>query len=343
MYSNQLFKMKKIKIFIGLVVALGTATGCMKNKEANLPDYDYQAVYFAYQYPVRTVVLGEDLFIDNTLDNQRKVEIKATVGGTRENKNDIAINFVVENSLLNNLNFSTGGALKPLPASYYTLASNQIVIPKGSLLGGVQVQLTDAFFADPDAIKNAYVLPLKMTGVQTRDSILAGKNFVFYALKFVNQWHGNYLRRGADVMTNGATVRNVKRHAAYVERDEVNMLNTKSLNQLEFPVVFKDAANNNFTCTLLLTFDNAGKCTITTNTAKFTATGTGSFVKKGEVKSWGNIDRDALYLDYQVAYTGVNVGSGSTATTITGSIATKDTLVMRDRAVKYELFTPVAQ
>ncbi|WP_207533974.1 DUF5627 domain-containing protein [Desertivirga arenae] len=335
--------MKKVKIFTGLVAALITATGCLKNKDIDHPDFDYQAVYFAYQYPVRTVVLGEDLFVDNTLDNERKVEIKATVGGTRDNKKDIAINFVVDNSLLNNLNFSTGGSIKPLPANYYSLASNQITIPKGSLLGGVQVQLTDAFFADPDAIRNTYALPIRMTGVQTRDSILAGKNFVYYALKFVNQWHGNYLRRGIDVMTNGATTRNVRRHADYVERDEVNLLNTKGLSQLDFPVVFKDAQGNNFSCTLLLTFDNAGKCTITTNTAKFTATGTGAFVKKGEKKSWGNIDRDALYLDYQVAYTGVNVGSGSSATTITGSVATKDTLVMRDRAVKFEVFTPVAQ
>lgn len=342
-HGNLLFKMKKFNIFIGLALTLATATGCLKNKEIDLPDYDHQAVYFAYQYPVRTVVLGEDLFIDNTLDNEHKVEIKATLGGTRENEKDIAINFIVDNSLLNNLNFSTGGKIKPLPANYFTLASNQITIPKGSLLGGVQVQLTDAFFADADAIKNTYALPLKMTGVQNADSILAGKNFVFYAIKFVNPWHGFYLRRGADIMTNGATTRNVKRHADFVERDEVNMLNTKALNQLEFPVVFRDDQGRNFTCTLLLTFDNAGKCTITTSTTKFTATGTGSFVKKGEKKSWGNIDRDALYLDYQVSYTGVNVGSGSGATTITGSIATKDTLVMRDRAVKYEVFTPVAQ
>jgi len=335
--------MKKLKIFIGSAIALATATSCLKNKEADLPNYDHQAVYFAYQYPVRTIELGEDLFIDNSLDNQHKVEVKATVGGTRNNDKNIAINFIVDNSLANNLKFGTGGLIKPLPANYYSLASNQIIIPKGSLLGGVQVQLTDAFFNDPDAIKNTYVLPLKMTGVQTGDSILAGKNFVLYALKFVNPWHGNYLRRGLDVMTDASTTRNVKRHADYVERDEVNLLNTKGLNQLEFPVVFKDAQGRNFSCTLLMTFDNAGKCTITTNTTKFTATGTGSFVKKGEKKSWGNIDRDALYLDYQINYTGVNVGSGSTAATITGSIATKDTLVMRDRAVSYEVFTPVPQ
>jgi hypothetical protein len=336
--------MKKYKIFIGLAVALSTATGCLKNKEMEFPDFDRQSVYFAYQYPVRTVVLGEDLFIDNTLDNEHKVEIKATIGGTRENKNDVAINFNVDPSLVTNLNFSgNGGQIRVMPANYYTLASNQITIPKGSILGGVQVQLTDAFFSDPLAIRNTYVLPLKMTGVQNADTILASKNFVLYAIKFINPWHGFYLRRGADVMTNGATSRNVTRHALYVESDEVNKLTTKSLNQLEFPVVFKDAQGRNFSCTLLLTFDDAGKCTISTTTNLFTATGTGAFVKKGEKKSWGSKDRDALYLDYQVAYNGVTVGTAPNTAIISGSIATKDTLVMRDRAVSHELFTPEVQ
>ena len=336
--------MKKYKIFIGLAVALSTATGCLKNKEMEFPDFDRQAVYFANQYPVRTIVLGEDLFIDNTLDNEHKVEIKATMGGTRENKNDVAINFNVDPSLVTNLRFSSnGGLIQMMPANYYALASNQITIPKGSILGGVQVQLTDAFFSDPLAIRNTYVLPLKMTGVQNADTILASKNFVLYAIKFINPWHGFYLRRGIDVMTSGTTSRNVTRHELYVERDEVNKLTTRSLNQTEFPVVFKDAQGANFTCTLLLTFDNTGKCTISTNTNLFTATGTGSFVKKGEKKSWGNTDRDALYLDYQVNYNGVTVGSGTSARIINGSIATKDTLVMRDRTVTHEVFTPVPQ
>lgn len=336
--------MKKYKIFMGLAVALCTATSCLKNSDIDHPDFDYQSVYFAYQYPVRTIVLGEDLFIDNSLDNQHKVEIKATLSGTRENKNDVTINFNVDGTLLNNLSFpNNGGKIQLLPSSYYSLASNQITIPKGSILGGVQVQLTDAFFNDPLSIKNTYVLPLKMSGFQNADSILAGKNFVLYALKFINQWHGFYLRRGADVMTNGTIVRNVRRHATYVESDEVNKLNTKSLMQTEFPVVFKDAQGNNFSCTLLLTFDNAGKCNISTSTNLFTATGTGSFVKKGEKKSWGNLDRDALYLDYQVTYNGVTVGSGTNTSIISGSIATKDTLVMRDRAVSFETFAPVAQ
>lgn len=337
--------MKKYKIFIGLAVALGTVSGCMKNSDIDHPDFDHQAVYFAYQYPVRTIVLGEDLFVDNTLDNEHKVEIKATMGGTRENKKDVAIDFNVDGSLINNMNFSEGGSkIQLMPSNYYSLASNQIIIPKGSILGGVQVQLTDAFFADPLAVKNTYVLPLKMANVKNADSILSNKNYVLYAIKFVNPWHGYYLRRGADVMTNGTTSINVTRHAAFVENDEVNMLSTKSFTQLEFPVVFKDQGDN-FSCTLLLTFDNTGKCVITAspNSPLFTATGTGSFVKKGEKKSWGNADRDALYLNYQVNYAGVTVGSAPRTRIISGTVATKDTLVMRDRAVKHEVFTPVAQ
>lgn len=334
--------MKRYKLFIGLAVALGTATGCLKNNDIEHPDFDTQSVYFAYQYPVRTIVLGEDLFIDNTLDNAHKVEVKATMGGTRENKNDVTINFNVDATLANNLKFlSSGDAIKVLPSNYYSLPTNQISIPKGSILGGVQVQLTDAFFADPLAIKNTYVLPLKMTTVQNASSILADKNFVLYAIKFINPWHGFYLRRGVDVMTSGAVSRTVTRHNLYVENDEVNKLNTKTLTQTEFPVVFKDSQGANFSCTLLLTFDNTGKCTISTNTNLFTASGTGQFVKRGDKRSWGNTDRDALYLDYQVTYNGVTVGTAPSTRLISGSIASKDTLVMRDRAVSYELFTPV--
>lgn len=338
--------MRKYKIFIGLAVALGTATGCLKNAETDHPDFDYQSVYFAYQYPVRTIVLGEDLYIDNTLDNEHKIEVKATLGGTRDNKNNVSINFNVDGSLVNNLKFNNGGPIQVMPTSYYSIASGQITIPSGSISGGVQVQLTDAFFADPLAVKNTYVLPLKMTSVQNADSILAGKDFTYYAIKFVNPWHGYYLRRGVDVMTNGATVRNITRHAAYVERDQVNLLTTTGLTQTEFPVTFRDSNGNNFSCTLLLTFDSStGNCTITASSKSplFTATGTGTFVKKGDKKSWGNLDRDVLYLDYQLTYNNVIVGTAPATYPISGNIATKDTLVMRDRAVKLETFTPVAQ
>lgn len=335
--------MNRNKILIGLAVIFGTMSGC-KNNALDLADFDYQTVYFASQYPIRTVVLGEDANIDNTLDNEHKIEIKATLGGTRYNSENVIIDINVDNALIDNLYFPNNGPkIEPMPANYYSLASNQITISQGNIMGGVQVQLTDAFFADPSAISNTYALPLKMKNVQNADSILTTKDFVLYAIKFINPWHGNYLRRGIDVMT-GDVSRNVTRHAGYVENDELNKLNTRSLHSTVFPVQFRDAEGGNiFSCTLLLDFDEEGKCNISTNTTGYTATGTGSFVTKGEKNSWGNKDRDALYLDYQVTYSNVSVGSGDNTRTINGNIVTKDTLVIRDRAVSPEYFTPVVQ
>lgn len=335
--------MKSNKILIGLAVIFGVVNGC-KNDSFDFSDFDYQTVYFASQYPVRTVVLGEDANVDNTLDNEHKIEIKATLGGTRHNTEDVVIDIEVDNALLDDLYFPNNGLkIEAMPASYYSLASDQITISKGDIMGGVQVQLTEAFFADPKAISNTYALPLKMKNVQNADSILSTKDFVLYALKFINPWHGNYLRRGTDAMT-GDVARNVTRRAAYVESDELNKLNTRSRHSVAFPVQFRDTEGGNiFSCTLLLDFDESGKCTISTNSSGYTATGTGSFVGKGEKNSWGNKDRDALYLDYQVSYNNVSVGNGDDTRTISGHIATKDTLVMRDRAVSPEYFTPVGQ
>src|SRR5690606_32686180 len=134
---------------------------------------------------IRTIVLGEDMNFDNTLDNEHKFEIKATLGGARYNKNNVVIKFDVKESLLNGLLFANNGPeMKPLPSNYYALASDQITIGPGAIQGGVQVQLTDAFFADPQAMGNTYALPLQITDVQNVDSVLADKDFVFYAVKF---------------------------------------------------------------------------------------------------------------------------------------------------------------
>lgn len=315
------------KIILSMLV-VGILSAC--NKEKDFPDYAYQTVYFAYQYPVRTLTLGEDV-VSTELDNQHKCKIMATTGGVYYSKKDIAINVAVDNSLLGNgLLFRSGGdEVLPMPANYFTLASNQIVIPKGSLTGGVEVQLTDAFFSDAKAIRNSYVIPVRMTGKGGADSILSGKNFILYAVKYVNPWHGNYLRRGKDVFTGSLNQTKV-RHQFYVENDEVNKLTTRSMKEVEFPVVYKDQNGANINCKLLLTFDDAGNCAVSSATANVTATGSGKFVKRGEKNSWGSKDRDALYLNYQVGLTGMQV-------------AATDTLVLRDRAVAMETFTPVAK
>lgn len=339
--------MKQFKFLTILCAGLTAllATSC-KNQDVEFPDFDYTTTYFAYQYPVRTIVLGEDTY-DTSLDNLHKCKIYATMGGVYANDKLINIDFVVDNTLCNNLYFSaTGPAVQAMPANYYTLGGNKIALDH-ALMGAVDVQLTDAFFADNNALQNTYVIPLRMTNVVNADSILSGvpktvnaprcnsalwdiqpKDYVLYCVKFINQWHANYLRRGVDAITVGtaAATTNV-RHQQYVESDAVCSLTTASLTTVKFPVTVVNTSGTNETCTLLLTFDNQGKCTVSSATSGFTASGNGSFVKRGDKNSWGNKDRDALYLDYKIDMTGK-------------SYATKDTLVVRDRGVKMETFTP---
>ncbi|RXK81183.1 DUF5627 domain-containing protein [Filimonas effusa] len=318
--------MKKITVILSLLLV--ALTSC--NKDREFPDYDYQTVYFAYQYPVRTITLGEDLTVNTDLDNAHKCKVFAATGGVYYSKHDVNITVAVDKTLLGNgMLFDAnhgGGDILPLPDKYFTLASNTITIPKGELAGGVEVQLTDAFFDDPLAIGNNYVLPLKITGVAGADSVLSGRDFVLYAIRYVNTWHGNYLRRGKDIVT-GSLNQTVVRHKQYVEQDEVNKITTRSLKQGELPVVFKDKDGANINCTLLLSFNDNGNCTVSSATTGITASGSGSFVKKGEKNSWGAKDRDAIYLNYQVDLPGMHV-------------ATTDTLVARDRAVTMDTFSP---
>ncbi|MDR0542244.1 MAG: DUF5627 domain-containing protein [Dysgonamonadaceae bacterium] len=336
--------MRKLILFSLVITVL---TSC-HNDDWEFPDYEYNAVYFSYQYPVRTLTMGEDLF-DTSLDNAHKCKIMATWGGGYSNKENVVIDFVVDNSLCNNLTFKDNGAdVLPMPSNYYTLASNKITIPAGTVSGGVEVQLTDAFFADPLALHRNYVIPLVLTHVQNADSILKGKtdlpdanrcvadnwevapkDYILYAVKYINTWDGNYLRRGKDVVTKGANTENVLRHERYVEDDEICKLSTISLSELEFPLVFKDESGNDINVSLALTFDNEGNCAIASRSANATATGSGKFVKKGDKNSWGDKDRDVLYLQYNVDVAG------------TQQYSTADTLVVRDRGVKMETFEVV--
>lgn len=338
--------MKRI-IFTTFLMAMvtGLFTSC-ENSDWEFPDYDYSAVYFAYQSPIRTICLGEDVF-DTSLDNEYKCQIMATMGGVYKNNANIDISIRVDNSLCDNLVFEENDMdIIPMPSNYYSLSSDKITIEKGSVLGGVIVQLTDVFFNDPKSLLTTYVIPVVMTGVVNADTILSGtplvdnprrgvssdwdvqpKDYVLYAVKYINQYEANYLRRGKDVIS-GSQSGTKNRHAQYVEKDEVvDNITTRSLNTIAWEHQTKDMDDITRNSVLLLTFDNQNNCTITSETEGVTASGTGKFVSKGDKNSWGNKDRDVLYLDYTIDYGDIQS-------------ATNDTLVVRDRGLKAEWFTP---
>lgn len=491
--------------------ALSLLASC-HNQEQVFPDYDGGiTTYFAYQYPVRTIVLGDSETFDTSLDNQGKCIIYGTMGGAYKGK-DVVVDIEVDNTLVDNLYFSDGSPVKYMPGHYYDLSATQLKY-NGTHMGGVEVSLHDVFFADPAAIKNTYVIPVKMTNiVKGADQILAGtpavegqtplktdasqwkvlpKDYTLYAVKYINKWDGSWLRRGEDKITDVASgnVKTENRHKQYVENDEVMFLATESLNSVKFPMtinvekvvppptqyslcminsvageaygqqaVYKfktplkagktyvltlvskatvegsapiyladadgnqtyshpaipfstewktqkleitvggnDAAtimintgklvgtlwlddfslvekgktdeyiaDGNFpnetrpadwnawgsgtpghivpegysavelkptiqivpkATDLVLTFNEDGTCAVSSATEGITASGTGKFVKDGEIKAWGNKDRDGIYLDYEVDF-GEKV------------YAIKDTLVSRSREVVVETFSP---
>jgi hypothetical protein len=216
-------------------------------------------------------------------------------------------------------------------------------------MGGVEVQLTDAFFADPKAIKTTYVLPLKITAVSGADSILSGrtdktspdprkpgdwviapKNFTLYTVKYINPYHGFYLRRGVTAAkgtgANTTLDTTIIYHQQYVEKNQVVSLVTTALDEVSLSLNTRDTGKIDIPFRAMLKFDSQGAITISAPAAAtYTVSGTGALVKKGDM--WGEQKRDVLYLKYQVNF-GTKIHSFT------------DTLVIRDRGVKFETFTP---
>lgn len=344
--------MKKIYLTSMMLLALASC----HNGDWHFDDYGTRSVYFAYQYPVRTITLGEDPSTDNTLDNQHKCKIMATTGGGYTNPDDITVYFEVDETLCDNIVFTgTNNPVEAMPQNYYTLSSNsEMVIPAGKLSGGVEVQLTDDFFNDEDAIKNTYVIPLRMTDLVGADTILSGKplvdepnvynsdhwditpkNYILYCIKYINPWHASYLRRGKDVIEGQpghlSLSKEIVRHEKYVEEDEVMKLETKSMKEVTYRLYVEDESKQYHYYNVILTFDDDNNCTVSTDTPNCDITGTGKFVSKGDKNSWGNEDRDVIYLEYEATIKDLV------------KCTTYDTLVVRNRGVVMETFTPELQ
>ncbi|MDR0699681.1 MAG: DUF5627 domain-containing protein [Tannerella sp.] len=309
------------------VPAILTACG---NFEIDHDDYLYTSGYLPYQYPVRTLVLGDYIY-DNSNDNAHKFLISVAMGGVYKNEKNREFKIVVDESLCNNLLFTSGGdPVRPLPSNYYTLSSqDKIVIPAGKMNGGIEVQLNDAFFNDPLTIRQSYVVPVRIVGSSDVDTVLLSKNFTLFAVKYINEYHGSYFHYGTSSVKNatGATVENTAYNTEkYVESNPVVKLVTTARYQVKVSLNFESEIIKG-AFDLILTF-NGDNCIVSApEGASYTVAGSGEF--KSKSYEWGNKERDGIALDY-------------TVTNDKGSYAANDVLVARDRGVVMEVFTPVA-
>lgn len=345
-------------------LALGILmTGC-QNGDADFPDYDYQTISFAKQSPIRTVTLGDEEYVDNTLDNEHAIEIKAVLGGVNVNKSERWAKVTVDESMCENVYFDDGRKMIPLPESYYTMASDRLVIAKNEVLGGVRIDFTDAFFADPMSLDVNYVIPLRLTAAS--DSILSGqakdgvvnpnrlvkddwsvvpKDYVFYAVKYKNPYHGVWLSRGTDKITDDGAVTEVNREASNWEKATLREIYSKGLSKCGYtfstvvPVIDANGEKGEKTisCELVLDIDASGNITVSTGSEGCTASGSGTWKHKGEPKAWGDKDRDLITLSF--AYSIEYEKNGQTGEKTVYRQATEERLVMRDRQNCLEEFS----
>ena len=370
-----MMKLKNIIYGVALGAFSLTCASCY-NADQEFPDYEGgTTAYFAYQYPVRTLVLGNDIY-DNTLDNEHKCRIWSTMGGAYGGR-DASVDFVVDESLCDNLWFVDEGGnasyrVTPLKKEYYTLLDNALRY-NGDVRGYVEVQFTDAFFNDEHAIENYYVIPLRMTQANGIDHILTGtphvgfdpvrtnldewnilpKDYVLYCVKYMNPWQGKYIRRGVDKVTEkGVTKEIVRKDMSMVstdlehytenpvnQNDEICGITTKNMTQAIFPVSFKTSGAS-IACNLILTF-NGNTCTISTDDENVTATGSGEFITKGTERAeykdyqWGSNNGEPVQRDILRLAYDVKFNDKDI------QVSTADTLVVQTReSNKREFFSP---
>lgn len=296
-------------------------------------------------------------------DNAHKFQIKAALGGVNVNNERHSADFVIDNSLCDRIVFSDGRPIKAMPADYYTIEGDQMVITPGNVIGGVDVHLTDAFFADPEAVAVNYVIPIRLTA--SKDSILSGKakdgienpdrlvsdhwsvqpkDYILYAVKYKNPYHGCWVSKGTDVIDNNGQTQTVDRVVELWEKASLRYLTTKSLTTAVYsfshvvPVIDADGNKSETTlkCDLLLNIDKDGVCNVTTESAGCTASGNGKWKRQGEPKAWGDKDRDLLELKY--TYTIDYVYNAATGEHAAYKVTCDERMVMQSRQNKFEEF-----
>ncbi|WP_405290848.1 DUF5627 domain-containing protein [Algibacter sp. Ld11] len=381
-----------MKIKLVIILAIAFSLMACENQENEFDDFGSTSVYFPFQTPVRTLIQGKyDLgFNDN--DNNGRFEIGVIMSGVYNNNKNRIVHFemapeLIDASLLAGVDSVN---VKVLPSSYYTIEQESpVTIPSGSTKGVIPVQLTDAFFDDPQSFAEFeevhYVIPLRITDYEELDSLLTGvpavdnpikiretdwetqpKDYTLFGIKFMNKYQGVYLRRGEDaasgtnesvtVFENGdptvTASEDIEGSTVYradnVVQDELLPVSTAGRTSAITNIsVRRPGIATNNKLSLLLTFNDNEEIIITNADPSSTVTvsGTGQFVENGD--EWGGESRDVIYLDYEYRETEVEVTEsrffGSLVSTTTSTFdllhTVKDTLVIRDRDVKFEEFT----
>lgn len=181
-----------------LIACIVLAVGACEPYEDYIKDFDYSAVYFGTQKPLRTLVTREN---ESTLD----FKLGVTLAGLRENPNSHWATIEIDTNLLDSMPGASAFTL--LPDDWYTfnLPDNKIIIPKGKFLGDFTISIDKAkFTADPTSLTKKYALPIRILAtsadsILNGDDVVAGKHYTVLVVKYINEYSGTYFARGNQV------------------------------------------------------------------------------------------------------------------------------------------------
>lgn len=222
----------KIKNIALIIFVLTAALWSCEEYDEYIKDYDYSAVYFGTQKPLRTIVAYDEMTF----------KVGVVLGGKRENNKEEWATFNIDESLLNGTTFTL------LPANYYTLSDpEKMVVPKGEFIGDVTVTLNrEAFTSDPLAHLNTYALPFKLEETSA-DTILEGKfteggielvpakDYTVLVVKYISPLHGTYYHKGVqwELDINGEVVDTVEYRNKDLSKNQTWNLTTQALYEVE--------------------------------------------------------------------------------------------------------------
>lgn len=260
--------MKRNILSVGLAII--TLTSCYKDY---IIDSDTQAVGFANQTDVRSVIVGEGM----------KFSTAVALAGVIKNGEDRRVDYSVDNSLVNeetlaamkvnSLSYITSlvkplSALKVLPSSEYSLINEggetgSTIIRKGTHSGKITVKIDSAAFLGG----SASLVPEHVVAFRINDGhglgIIEGRETTVIGVRYENMLFGNWWHGGMAVVKNpeGVVVEEIRYSTEIPQTDnKVWTLTTVEPFSLTANAVGNEL--NSSSAQMKLTLENNGKITV---------------------------------------------------------------------------------
>lgn len=229
--------MKKLTRITLALAACGLLSGCY---EDYVKDYDYSTIYCAFQYDLRTFVVGEGQKFDFTVglagvmqnSRDRKVSVElapdlvtadlpSALGLTDYSPftaydgmlGQGKFGLLSQSYVTNEVKATGAKALVPLPADFFNVSGlGDMCIKSGRHTDAVTITATEAFLADPGAIAPKYALAFRITSADA-DKLPPEKSFEVIAVKYECKYFGNWYYGGERKIVDNLTGKEVDKES----------------------------------------------------------------------------------------------------------------------------------